>query len=60
MSMLFTHNNYCINSTVVSLLLLPHRYGHLEVVRYLVTDGNCDPNAKNRYSGCTPLHLACM
>ena len=52
--------NYCINFTIVSFLFLPSRNGHLEVVRYLVTDGNCDLNAKTSDYGYTPLHLACL
>ena len=34
------------------------RYGHLDVVRYLVTEVHCDPNSKST-SGETPLHYAC-
>ena len=33
------------------------RYGHLDVVSYLVTEAHCDPNVGNNY-GWTPLHQA--
>ena len=32
--------------------------GHLNVVRYLVTEAHCDPNVKTN-NGWTPLHHAC-
>ena len=34
------------------------RMGHEEVVRYLVTEGQTDPNVQNK-NGLTPLHYAC-
>ena len=35
------------------------RLGLLEVAKYLVNEGHCDPNARNN-DGETPLHYACM
>ena len=35
------------------------RCGHLDVVRYLVTEANCDPNVGDN-DGWTPLHRASM
>ena len=33
------------------------RFGHLDVVRYLVTETHCDPNVRTN-NGWTPLHRA--
>ena len=38
--------------------LSPCSNGHLDVVRYLVTEAHCDPNVKDN-DGLTPLHYAC-
>ena len=35
------------------------RSGHLNVVRYLVTEARCDPNVKDKI-GETPLYYACL
>ena len=34
------------------------RYGRLDVVRYLVTEADCNPNVRDN-GGETPLHWAC-
>ena len=34
------------------------RNGHLDVVRYLVTEADCNPNVRDS-CGETPLHVAC-
>ena len=39
--------------------ILHSRKGHLNVVRYLLTEAHCDPNVKNDI-GWTHLHYACQ
>ena len=41
-----------------TLSVLHSREGHLNIVRYLVTEAHCDPNIKDN-DGWTPLHYAC-
>ena len=40
-------------------LHLACRNGHLEVVKYLVSEVQCDPNCRTQ-GNATPLHLACQ
>ena len=41
------------------LLCVCFRYGQLDVVRYLVTEAQCDPNIRNKDKE-TPIHTACL
>ena len=43
----------------LSVSLFLFRYGHLDVVQYLVDGGHCQPNSKDN-GGWTPLHEAAM
>ena len=45
--------------TCYKLKLFNFRHGHLEVVKYLADNSNCDINATDG-SGWTPLHFACQ
>ena len=42
---------------VISVSFFVFSCGHLDVVRFLVDGGHCQPNSKNKY-GETPLHYA--
>ena len=44
--------------SVSFFFVLHSRWGHLDVVKYLVNDAHCDPNVGNK-DGETPLDLAC-
>ena len=35
-------------------------YGHLHIVKYLVSDFSCNPSVDGLYGQLTPLHFACM
>ena len=48
-----------IDHPCMSLCSCHFREGHLEVVKFLLTNTKADPNATNQY-GETPLHLACQ
>ena len=66
-------DNVCVTATVLLLkfmycssliivctqpFILNHcRYGHLNVVKYLVNEANCDPIIRDN-GGETPLHIA--
>ena len=47
-----------IDHPCMSLCSCHFREGHLEVVKFLLTNIKADPNATNQY-GKTPLHYAC-
>ena len=47
-----------IDHPCMSLCSCHFRYGHLEVVKFLVTNTNVDVNARDG-DGLTPLHYAC-
>ena len=55
-------NNVCGHVILPSLHVMwitCSRWGHLDVVKYLVSEVHCDPNYKSM-SGWTPLHNACL
>ena len=49
----------CVFSSVLFIsVILYSSWGHLEVAKYLVNEGHCDPNARDNTGG-TPVHHAC-
>ena len=46
-----------LSTCLFSVSFFLFRYGHLDVVKYLVDGGHCQPNSKNNY-GETALHYA--
>ena len=49
----------CVSQVVVGeVYILCCREGHLDVVRYLVTEADCDPDVRDDDQD-TPLHTAC-
>ena len=42
----------------LKLISVPFRIGRLNIVRYLITEQNCNPQCADDV-GRTPLHLAC-
>ena len=55
----FTIQTFRITYNVITIMtfVLHIRYGHLEVVQFLVNEKDTDPNAVNK-DGKTALHLA--
>ena len=43
----------------VGCSFLTLRWGHLDVVRYLVEDQVCDVNSTTKDGSLTPLHMSC-
>ena len=46
-------------SSFLCFFIFLFRNGHLDIVKYLVDEGHCQPNSKDN-NGWTPLHYAAM
>ena len=47
------------HDAVPFLLTVLYRQGHIQVVKYLMSEQHCNMESRDR-NGMTPLHLACM
>ena len=51
----YSSHVYCVSEF---FFVLHSRWGHLDIVKYLVNDAHCDPNVGDKDRE-TPLHLVC-
>ena len=55
-----TAQNIPLNEDGDCLLHIACQWSDVNIVKYLITDERCDPNAQSSTSGNTPLHIATM